>query len=117
MHIVWLVSVVPLEMGRPGCVGGVASKVVSVLRHVGPKPVLPFLIIGCPCPRFGGGDELQCVLGISAIAFVNFLEESWAFSAPAGMTYHIAGDTLCVLVLCLSAQFPQTSVGEMHSFT
>jgi len=94
---------------------------VGWLVCVGGRSWLLFFWAGCPCPWFGGWNELKCVFGVAAVAFFNFLEEGRAFSAPAAVSIRLHEMHALrwglgqLTVLCSSVQLPHLSVSEVHS--
>ena len=75
-------------------VAGVAVGVSSLLMHVGLGLVPLFFLEGCPCPGLSGWNELQGVLRVSAVAFLDLSEEGGALPAPAGMARGVARDVV-----------------------
>ena len=59
---------------------------------VGGRSWLLFFWAGCPCPWFGGWNELKCIFGVAAVAFFNFREDGRAFSVPAAVSVGCARD-------------------------
>ena len=86
-------------LGARGRIAGVAVNVLPLLVHVRLGLVLLLFLECCPCPGLNGWNELQGVLGVLAVAFLDLSEEGRALPTPASVTRNIAGDAVCLLGL------------------